>query len=422
MTTGRLNRRVVLKGAGASALAMPFVSRLAWAQSSGPIKIGVLTALSGAQEFIGNFVLTGAQIAVDQINAAGGIDGRQVELEVRDDGNAPASATTVARELIGAGVHLQLGTISSAIALAMGPLMQQEGGITLTAGAGTEKINHENYSDNLFRPGDSPYMRNRAESQLLAQRNPDVTVWSGLVPDHEYGRTTWATFVDGLLQFYPEIAKKEVEIIDPIIVPYGAGDYRTFVTQAARSPAKGFYNSTYGGDSVTLFQQARPFNLFEERILMDSANEFIVAQALKAQTPAFWTGIHWYYEANKGNPLSDALHADYVAKTGKDEPMGWVAEAHAAVYAYKAAIEKASSTETADVIAALKGLEWETATGKRIMRAEDNQVIKDVEMIYIEPDAGNPKGYKVSDYVKVDGNTVIEPPAPGQKMELRTPA
>ena len=73
------------------------------------------------------------------------------------------------------------------------------------------------------------------------------------------------------------------------------------------------------------------------------------------------------------------------------------------------------------MIAALKGLEWDTATGKRTMRAEDNQVIKDVEMIYIEPDASNPKGYKVSDYVKVDGNTVIEPAAPGQKMQLRKP-
>jgi branched-chain amino acid transport system substrate-binding protein len=416
-----INRRTVLTALGASALATPFISRRGFAQGSDPIKIGVLTALSGAQEFIGNFVLTGAQIAADQINAAGGINGRQVQLEVRDDRNAPADATTAARELVGLGAHLQLGTISSAIALAMGPLMQQEGGIALTCGAGTEKLNHENYSDHVFRPGDSPYMRNRAEAQLLAQRNPDVTTWTGLVPDHEYGRTTWAVFMDGLLQFYPEIAKKEVEILDPIIVPYGVGDYRTFVTQAARTPAKGIYNSTYGGDSVTLFQQARPFKLFEDRILMDSANEFIVAEALKAQTPSFWTGIHWYYETNKGNPLSDALYADYVKKTGNEQPMGWVAEAHAALYAYKAAIEKAGSTETADVIAALKGLEWDTATGKRIMRAEDNQVIKDVEMIYIEPDASDPKGYKVTDYVQVDGNTVIEPAMPGQKMELRKP-
>lgn len=419
----RPTRRHLLSIAGAAALATPFLSRRALATGSGPIKLGVVTALSGAQEFIGNFVLTGAKIAVEQINADGGIDGRMLELVVRDDRNAPADAAAAARELVGMGANLQLGTISSSIALAMGPLMEQEGGVAIATGAGTEKLNHENYSPNMFRHGDGPYMRMRAEAHLMATEFPDVTSWTGIVPDHEYGRTTWAVFVDGLLQFYPELAGKEPEILDPIIVPYGVGDYRSFVTQLARSPAKGVFNSSYGGDAVTLFQQARPFNIFKDRVLMDSANEFIIGAALKDKTPGHWTGIHWYYEVNKGNPVSDRLYEDYVKLTGDKAPMGWVCEAHAAVLAYAAAIRKTGgSTETQDVIAALKGLEWETATGHRTIRAEDNQAIKDIELIRIEPDATAEAGYRVTDFRKVDGKAVIEPPTPGEPMKLRKPA
>ena len=418
-----ISRRVLLQVAalGAGTVAAPAIIRPGFSQQAGPIRLGVVTPLSGPQEFIGIFVKQGAEIAIEQINATGGVAGRPLALEFRDDKANPALATTVTRELLGLGVNLQLGTISSAVALAMGPLMEKENGVVLTCGAGTEKLNHENYSPNVFRVGDSPYMRGRAQAKLVAERKPELTKWSGIVPDHEFGRTTWGIFVDGLLEFYPSIAKKQAEIIDPVIVPYGQGDYKNFITQALRSPAEAFQNSTYGGDAVTLFQQARPFGLFQKKYLINSSNEFIVANALGAQVPAHWTGIHWYFATNKGNPLSDKFYADYVAKYGNKWPMGWAAEAHSAVLAYVAAITKAKSTDTPAIVATLKGLTWDTVTGKRTLRAEDNQALKDEELIYIEPDPSSDVGFKVSDYVKVDGNTVIEPATPGRPLQLRHP-
>ena len=113
------NRRDVLKlGAAAAAAALPFPGlNLAHAQS-GPLKIGLITPLSGPQEFIGSYVKNGAEIAVDQINKAGGILGRQVALEIRDDKANPAAALAAARELLGAGINLHTGGISSAVVLA----------------------------------------------------------------------------------------------------------------------------------------------------------------------------------------------------------------------------------------------------------------------------------------------------------------
>ena len=411
-------RRQVLQfgAAGASALALP---QFAFAQS-GPLRVGLITPLSGPQEFIGTYVKNGAEVAVDQLNKAGGILGRQVALEIRDDKANPAAALAAARELLGMGINLHVGGISSAVVLALAPVMQQEKGVHLTCGAGTEKMNHEAYSENMFRPGDSPDARGRAQAKLMAEKYPNVTRWTGLIPDHEYGRTMWSIFVDGLLEFYPAIAKKKPEILDPVLMPYGVSDYRNGITAALRVQADGCFNATYGGDAITMFQQARGFGLMQRyKVVCDAANEFLVARGMKQQLPPQWTGMHYYAAANKGNPMSERFVADYLARTRDPEPLGWAAESHSALYALARAAEKAKSTETRAMIAALKGLTWDTVTGPRTMRAEDNQAVKDVELVFIEP-ANTEKGYNVAQYIKVDGKSSILPPSPGQKLKLRT--
>ena len=118
--------------------------------------------------------------------------------------------------------------------------------------------------------------------------------------------------------------------------------------------------------------------------------------------------------------MSEPFYRAYVEKTGNKMPMGWAGEAQAAVAAYAAAIEKAGTTETKAVIAALNGLTWDTVTGPRTIRAEDNQAIKNLEMIYLEPDPASDVGFKVSDYLQIEGAGVVEPATPGQKLQLRT--
>lgn len=414
----KMNRRALVKGMAVAGVAMPFVNLRSALAQSGPINIGVVTPLSGPAQLIGNFVREGAEIAAEHVNANGGINGREVALMFRDSKANPNDASVAARELIGAGANLQLGTISSAVALAMGPLLQSEGGVVITSGAGTEKLNHENYNPHVFRVGDSPVSRNAGLVRHIATSRPDLRKWGGIIPDHEYGRTTWKIFEATMRKVIPELTGEEAEISDPILVPYGSGDYRNYIARAMRQDVEGIYTSVYGGDAVTLYQQANPFGLFDKiDVLLDSANEFLVATAMKEQTPAHWSGFHWYFEANKGNPLSDSLYDRYVERTGDKYPMGWAAEAHAAILAYAGAIEKADSTETSDVIAALKGLSFDSATGMRHIRAEDNQAIKNAELAFIEPSTSAPDGFAVTDYVSLDGEKVIEAARPGQMLD-----
>ncbi len=152
---------------------------------------------------------------------------------------------------------------------------------------------------------------------------------------------------------------------------------------------------------------------------MDAANEFIVANALKDQVPKHWTGSHWYYANNKSQ-LSQDFYQAYVAKTGNRMPMGWAGEAQAAVSAYAAANRQGRLHRHEGRDRSAQGLTWDTVTGPRTIRAEDNQAIKNLEVIQIEPAPGTDVGFKVSDSVQIPGAPVIEPATPGQKMTLRT--
>lgn len=414
-----LSRRDLVGTAAALGAGLALAPRRARAQA-GPIRIGLATPLSGAQQDIGGYVRIGGEIAAAQINADGGIMGRPVQLEIRDDKVNPQVATTVARELIAAGVNLQFGGIGSGPTLALGPVMQQEGGVHLTCGAGSDRINHQNYSPNVFRPGLGPYMSGHAAALLLSQNYGDVLSWSGIVPDAEYGRTTWAIFVDGLLTEYPKATGKKPELKEPVLAPYGGTDFRPQINAALRLNTAGLFNSTYGGDAVTLVQQAKPFALFSRaKIYYDPSADLIVCGALKQQTIPYWTTTHWYQGANEGNPMSDRLYKDYVARTGNRNPLGWLAEGHNALYAYKAAIERARSTETPAVIAALKGLTWDSATGPRTLRGEDNQATCTIQQIRVEP-AQTSDGWAVTAIKKYPGKDVIEPPSPGRALELKS--
>ncbi|MGO4835613.1 ABC transporter substrate-binding protein, partial [Rhizobiaceae sp. 2RAB30] len=332
-----------------------------------------------------------------QINKAGGVLGRQLALEFRDDKANVQQATAASRELLGMGINLLTGTNSSGVVAALGAVMQQENGILLSTLASAASINHENFNPNVFRAGETPYARMRGLAQIAAQKHGDLKTWSGIIPDTDFGRSSWAVFSSALKEFVPAAGGAEPEIIDPVVVPLFSSDYKTFITAAMKIPFEGLFHATYGADSITLFNQARPFGLTQKaKVIFDSGNEFVVAKAMKSQTPAWWGSIFWYHDNNKDDPVSQALLKDFEAISDNMPPEGYIAEAHADIYAFAKAIQKAGSTETQAVVAALKGLEWETATGRRVMRAEDNQAIKDVEAVYVEP-SDNPAGWAVKD-------------------------
>jgi len=418
---GSFNRRQMLASMSGLALATGtgLFGRLAWAQDA-PIKLGFLGPLSGAQEILGSPTLLGAQIAIDQINAAGGVLGRKLEIIARDDKASGPEAVKQAQDLIGEGAHLMLGTIQTAVALAVMPMLKENDAVLISCAAIADSLTHEAFVPNYFRISDNSYMRYRALARVMAEKYPHVTKWTGIFPDAAYGHQSWDGFVDGLKQYYPEIAKQEVEIFEPVLTKFGATDFKTQLTGLMRSPATGLFNNTNGADAVTLLAQGAAMGLDRKfKVIADGANEFNVPKALgKRMVPNFWTAMHWYYGGYQDTPVGKRLYDAYMKKTGDRFPLGYVEQGHAAVLAYAKAIELAGNANPADVVKALEGLSLDTAKGTRILRKEDHQAVLDLNFIKIDPDSSD-LGWTVSDFVRIPGAEVIEPPSPGKEVEFK---
>lgn len=418
----KLTRRQTLAGLGAATVAanLPgLFPRRAHAQS-GPIRIGYLAPLSGSQEVIGKAQLLGAQIAVDQINKAGGVLSRQLELVVRDDKSNPANGVAVTRELAGQGCNILAGTFASPVALAIAPILASERVLFVTQASAVPALTHELFTRNLFRPHDYTYMRQRALGRLMAEAFPNVDSWGAVNAQNATSTTSWEFFQDGLLQYYPEIAKKNVQIARPVTAPFGSADYRNEVNQATRLRTKGLYLNVYGGDIITFLRQAQPYDLISQfQVVADPGSEYFVPQTLKKGTPkGMWTGHHWYHGAYENDPISKALYNEIVARTGDKYPQGYTGEAHSAILAIANGIKRAQKTETDALISAMEGMSFDTCKGSRTFRKEDHQAIVDVNFLSFEPDQSE-QGWKVVDYRVVKGADVLADPAPGKDAPLR---
>ncbi len=413
-------RNVIASMSGGGLLSALPLNRPAWAQSA-PIRLGCVSSLSGAQEILGRPILVGAQIAAAQINAQGGVLGRPIEIVERDDRADPNQALTVARELIGNGVNLLFGVITSPAALALTAIMVPQNGVLMICAAATDKINHEAFEKQTFRVSDSTHMRMHGQARVAAEHFPNVTKWGAIIPDVEFGRAALASFDDGIATAYPKYAGKPAVMAPPLLTRFGASDYKTQLSTLAGMDIEGLFNSVYGGDAVTMLQQARPYGLLRKlKMISDTGAEYYIPKALgKSTPPTLWTGMHWYYGAYQDIPLGKQLYDDYVKKTGDRYPVGFVNEGHSAVLAYAAAIKLAGTNESKAVTAALEGLTFNTAKGPVTLRREDHQAVCDMNWVRFEPIDEEP-GWKVAEYVKYGGAEFMEPPTPGVQLAYRS--
>ena len=107
---------------------------------SGPIKIAVVDAQSGSSSDLGQFEYRGVKLAVDQANAAGGVDGRKITLSLLDDQGDPTVGTELARKIASQGDVAMLGTAESAVTLAMAPILASEHIPNITSGQSTKLL------------------------------------------------------------------------------------------------------------------------------------------------------------------------------------------------------------------------------------------------------------------------------------------
>ena len=164
-----------------------------------PLKFGLVYSTSGALGFLGNNVITGHKMAIDEITKAGGFQGRQVELFLRDDAGSPELTTRYMKELIlREGVDWILTGTGSAISLAAAAVAKEFKVPTFIMGGGTEKVTVEEWNPYIFRYRPTSGTEARTAAKVLAEevikdiKDPKI-YW--ITWDYEYGRSVHEPFI-----------------------------------------------------------------------------------------------------------------------------------------------------------------------------------------------------------------------------------
>jgi branched-chain amino acid transport system substrate-binding protein len=383
MKRNRIDRREFIKLTGsASILAVagatfPGGAFAAPPKIKGPIKIGYQTVLSGTLAGYGEYHKMGAVMAVDEINAKGGIAGEKVELEVRDSTLKTDDAIKNARYFVDSwGADFLAGIDSSGQALAMAPIVEQLDRVLMVTHAATERLTEEMVFKKgirqIFRICTPTYQDSNAAA-FVAKDLP-VTRWATVSPKYEYGFTCWKMFQDTLGKLKPGVSFKT-----EAFAPFGTTDFRSHINTIMDAAPEGLYSTEWAGELITFIKQAKEAGLFEKvkHVLLPVGAAMDVLEGLGGEMPeGIWISGRYYflYPASKGN-------VDWVARFRNrwNHYPAYVSEtAYSAMYAFKAAVERAGSKETKPVIQALEGLELDSPAGHRVFRKEDHQAVYDV--------------------------------------------
>jgi branched-chain amino acid transport system substrate-binding protein len=357
-------------GAGAAAL----LSTVAQAQE--PIKIGVVTPLSGTYAPIGQQVRWGLELATKEVNEQGGVLGRQVRLLFEDSEANPAVATQKAEKLFQVEqVDFLTGTVNSGATLAVGQVAERNGRLIATTVSFSDAITGDKCSPNVFRVNAAANMQASALASWIATAKPGAKIFY-LGPDYEMGRSTVAAF------------KAKAEAIGAvtageIYAPLGSKDYSQYFGQIRAAQPQVLYTSVAGNDTVRLLTQLDEYGMLS-RLQVTGASGTVTTQnigALGKAAEGYVTGAG--YSPQIGTPENKTF-VEAFKSANKIEPDLYGADSYGLIYFYKAAAEKARSVETDKLRLAMGGLEWMTPQGTKTMRAADHQALMTMYALQVQ--------------------------------------
>lgn len=360
--------------AASTILAAGFAS-IAMAEGNA-IRIGVVTPISGTYAGIGQQVTWGLDMAAAEINANGGIMGSQIELVYEDSEANPAVAVQKAEKLYTSeNVDFLTGTVNSGATLAVGQVAERAGKLLATTVSFSDAITGDKCSPNVFRVNARAGQQSAALAAWVKQEKPGAKIFY-LGPDYEMGRSTVAAFKENA-----ELVG--AESVGEVFAPLDSKDYSQYFGRVRSARPEVLYTSVAGNDTVRLFTQMKDFGVLDGLTVL-GASGTVTGQNIGAIGDAaegFITGVG--YSPLIDSPENKAFVEKFNAENGADPDL-YGADSYGILFAYKAAVEAAGSTETDAVRAALEGLTWDTPQGPKTIRAGDHQAIQPMYVVEIE--------------------------------------
>src|SRR4051794_33113880 len=309
------------------------------------VKIGELNSYKVFPAFLEPYK-KGWQLALEEINAAGGVNGRKLEIVSRDDGGTPGDAVRVAEELISREkANVLMGTFASNVGLAVSNLAAQRKVLFLASEPLTDKIVWENGNRYTFRLRPSTYMQTAMlvpEAAKLKKKR-----WAIVYPNYEYGQSATASFKKLLSQAQPG-----VEFVAEQAPPLGKMDAGAVVQALIDAKPDAIFSSLFAVDLQKFVREGNTRGLFRSTPVFNLlAGEPEYLDTLKDETPEGWwvTGYPW-------SEIKTPEHAKFreaYEKRWKDYPRAGSVVGYASMYAVANALKRANSTDAEKLVAAL---------------------------------------------------------------------
>jgi len=372
---------------------------------NGTIKIGEINSYKTQPAFLGPYKM-GMELAIEQINQAGGVNGKQLELVIRDDNSNTGDAIRVVEELYTRDkIDVLTGTFLSHTGLAVTDYAKQRKRFFLAAEPLTDKITWAEGNRYTFRLRASTYMQAAMLVPEAAKLNKKR--WALVYPNYEYGQSAVATFKKLLKEAQPD-----VEFVAEQASPLGKIDAANVVQALADAKPDAVFNVLFAADLAKFIRagsQRRFFDNVSVVSLLSGEPEYL--DPLGDETPEGWivTGYPWYAI---DTPEHNAFLKAYQAKFNDYPRLGTIV-GYGAIVSLAAGIQKAGSTDTEALIQAFRGLEVNTPFGKITYRDIDHQSTSGAYVGKLAKRDG--KGVMV-DFYYVDGADVQPPDEEVRKL------
>jgi branched-chain amino acid transport system substrate-binding protein len=362
------------------------------AGGEGTISVGFIESLTGPFAGPGQRRLWATRAARDRVNEEGGINGREIELIVRDTETDPGTATTRAQSLINEeNIELMCGTFSSSVCLAVAPIVARNQ-IPYSAGyCATRELTGESCTEYAFRG-----TRNNAQTQ-----------WLGFAPylyeqGYESASIMYADYAWGQseLQFFKQYY--EGETLSEVPVPAGTSDFSQYLSNVDTSADMLVFIQA-GGDSINLLQDIQSFGTHEEvdRIATVGAGigEFLEEGGINDAVATSLTAVNYYPKFLTGPLDTDAnqqfheIYADYAE--GNPLPTRASSTGWEAIHLFRDIAEEIDYTgpdQAQEFVDTWRGFEMEESLaypqGDKYYRSDNqcqlNQYVVEVQSDYTE--------------------------------------
>ena len=333
------------------------------AQSS--FKIGEINSYKAQPAFLEPYK-KGMELALEDINASGGVNGHKLELFTREDNANPGDAVRAGEELLSReGVDVIAGAYLSNIGLALADFAKQRKVFYMAGEPLTDKMVWQNGNRYTFRLRASTYMQ---VSMLVPEAlKMKKKRWALVYPNYEYGQSAAATFKQLM-----KAQQSDVEFVAELAPPLGKLDAGAVTQALADAKPDAIFNVLFGADLTKFVREGQTRGLFTGRevvSLLTGEPEYL--DALKDDTPSGWvvTGYPW---SSLNTPEHNAFLGAYQKRFNETPRLGSVV-GYTLIKSIAQAYKKAGSNDTEKLIAASRGMVVESPFGKITFRTDDQQ-------------------------------------------------